>query len=399
VNHYLPAHRENVMSGGVAREAHMKGLRSCRFALAFYAVAPLLTACGTIPSGPAAPLDARPAPADAVSVQHLRWSATLAVATSRVHHPDYGASWFSPDLAKAPGRLLFISDQSTSDAYIFALPSLTLKATITGLDEPQGECSDPQGNVWIANPGSDRMQQYSRAGKLVNELLDPSGFPAGCAIDAASGELAVTHVLGYSFRGMVLLYRHASGTPATVFCHHMLQYYFADYDRRGTLYVDGESDAKRFELCEKPRGKPFHPISITGGKIHFPGMVQWSVTDDQLVVGDQRCGGTSTSCVYQLAISGRGAKIVGRTTLLTHSGGPACEMVQGVIDTAAGGNMVLPGGALGACGSGGGAVNRWPYPAGGLPTNYFENALDQPVGAAVSDSSHSAFGVDAQGHT
>jgi len=51
-------------------------------------------------------------------------------------HPDHHKSWVSPDVKKAR-RLLFVSDDSTNDVYIFTMPAMALKGTLTGFTDPR----------------------------------------------------------------------------------------------------------------------------------------------------------------------------------------------------------------------------------------------------------------------
>ena len=67
--------------------------------------------------------------------------------------PDHHKSWISPDVKRAP-RLLFISDDYSGDVYIFTMPAMQLKGTLTGFTGPQGMCSDKQGNIWVVNTGT-----------------------------------------------------------------------------------------------------------------------------------------------------------------------------------------------------------------------------------------------------
>ena len=48
---------------------------------------------------------------------------------------------------EADGHSVFESDLGVDDVYIFALPDMTLKGTLTGFREPLGDCSDNHGNV------------------------------------------------------------------------------------------------------------------------------------------------------------------------------------------------------------------------------------------------------------
>ena len=75
------------------------------------------------------------------------------VAPSLAVRLDHRQSSVSPDIARSP-QLLFESDLGTSDVDVYSLPDMMLKATLTGFQEPTGECSDRHGNVWIASsPG------------------------------------------------------------------------------------------------------------------------------------------------------------------------------------------------------------------------------------------------------
>jgi hypothetical protein len=78
-------------------------------------------------------------------------------------HRDHHKSRIAPDTKMRP-RLLFVSDPGAGDVYIFTMPALALKGTITGLGQPQGECSDNSGNVWVADTINRELDQYSRAG-------------------------------------------------------------------------------------------------------------------------------------------------------------------------------------------------------------------------------------------
>ena len=114
--------------------------------------------------------------------------------------PDHHKSWVSPDVKRAP-RLLFISDDSTQDVYIFTMPAMQLKGTLTGFNAPQGMCTDKQGNIWIVNTGTAQGLKYSRTGKQLGSVSDPSGTPVGCAVNPTNGDLALSDILGSSGAG------------------------------------------------------------------------------------------------------------------------------------------------------------------------------------------------------
>ena len=89
------------------------------------------------------------------------------------------------------------------------------------------------------------------------------------------------------------------------------------YDPKGNLYVDGQPDdySIGFQFAELPKEKKnFVDITLKGGKINFPGQVQWD--GKYVAVGDQDAqasGSPETSAIYQT--TGAGGKIVGKTAL------------------------------------------------------------------------------------
>src|SRR5262249_32390826 len=140
---------------------------------------------------------------------------TITALKTKGVHADHHKSWVSPDAARAP-RLLFASDSGTNDVYIFTMPGLQLKGTLTGWNEPQGECADKSGNVWVTNTGSTQIVKLSRTGSVLSTLSDPSGYPVGCAINPTNGDLAVTDIFGFSGAGGIELYTNASGSPTRI---------------------------------------------------------------------------------------------------------------------------------------------------------------------------------------
>jgi hypothetical protein len=136
-------------------------------------------------------------------------------------HRDHHKSWLSPTLKSAAAvRELWVSDFGTYDVYIYALPHMALKGTLTGFNGPQGMCSDNLGHVWITNTYSFQVLEYAHNGSLVNTLSDPNGWPVSCAWDRKTGNLAVTNIVDFSgghsgsqVQGTVEIYPGATGTP------------------------------------------------------------------------------------------------------------------------------------------------------------------------------------------
>lgn len=295
-------------------------------------------------------------------------------------HPDHQKSWISPDVQRAP-RLLFVSDVGTNDVYAFTMPDMNFKGKITGLNQPQGECSDTHGDIYVANTKAFQVLEYSRTGTLLSTYADKSGYPVGCAVNPLNGDLAVTNIRGFrGARGQVLIYTSPLLPPSVLTNPRQYYYYFAGYDIHGDLWVDGKTLLKRYILSDCGASS-CSTIKLTGGRIYYPGAVQWDQKEYSWVLFDQRCGRNVGSCSYWVSGSG----VLGNVTNYeTYGGSPICDLVQGVV--AAYGKKFTAGGdyEYTTCNNKNeSAANRWQYPAGGTPTNY-TTTVSQPVGAAIS---------------
>ena len=294
-------------------------------------------------------------------------------------HTDHRKSWVSPAAVGAP-RLYFASDSGTNDVYIFLMPSMKLVGTLTGFTEPQGECADNKGNIFITNTGTSQIYQYSRTGTLLATYSDPYGYPVGCAWDPSTGHLAVTDIFDFSYPydGDVLIYTSPSSSPTQLRNPSQYYYYFAGYDTSGNLWVDGRDPSGVF-ILSYCTASSCGTIPTSGGTIYFPGAVQWDGTRSQWVVFDQLCGDTTAACSYP--VSGSGA-LGSPTTYMTYNSSPVCDLIQGVI--AADRKNYVAGGDYEYCGVASSTFNRWAYTGGGNPTNDTTNGASLPVGAAIS---------------
>jgi len=359
-------------------------IRSFCYALSSCVAAVLLVGCGASHSQP---LIGAPA-----AMPQKFTKASAAVAASGAAAPPklpalrrYMGSWVSRD-AKAARSLLFESDGGYESVEMFALPDLKLRGVVTGFEFPQGLCADANGNVWVADTAELAIDELSHEGKLLQRHTVPFGYPVACAVNPVNGDLAVSNIEGTSDVGMVLIYAHASGSPVVLSCTPLYYYGFVGYDPHGNLFVDGRDTSNNFHLCRgKDTEAKMSPMSITSGTIYFPGMVQWYAPGNYLAVGDQDCGRQKYSCVYHVAVSRKKGTIVGGTTPFNYSGGPVCDLVQGIISPGRQ-PAVLGGDYVNGCSGLKPNVAIWPYPGGALPLNYYDNGnfVDEPIGAAIS---------------
>jgi hypothetical protein len=303
-------------------------------------------------------------------------------------HPDHRSTWISPEIDAKPKPLLFVSDAETDDVYMFALPSLKMMGTITGFQQPEGECSNSKGDVWITDANAQKIYQVSHSGRLEATLSDGDGYPVGCAWNAKNGDVAVMNIFNLTgSHGEVIVFPPRSKAP-TIYENSKAYYYnLGGYDASGNLFFDGRNKDGHFMLSELPAGaKSAKTIKVSGAELYFPGMVQESATGRDLLVGDQECGDKSAACVYQLSVNGTTAKVLGTNTFENDEGGPVCDLVQGV---EANGEIV--GSDWEFCGFTATTADVWAYPGDGKPSSENGTVLSEPVGAALSTLSHKTW--------
>lgn len=342
-----------------------------------YAILVSLALCAC--NGSASPPATSPVAPDRLSTSVARRPAAA--------HPDRRPSWISPELANAKAPVLFVSDSGTSDVYIYSLPALKVIGTVTGFSQPQGECSDNKGNVWVTDTNVQIIYELDHHGRLENELTDTAGYPAACAWDSTTGNLAVMNLFGIgSSSGAVIVYLKGTSAPSPYENSSQYFYNFGGYDTNGNLFFDGRDANGNFMLSELPKGaKSAHTIKVTGGTIYFPGMVQWISTKRDLLIGDQSCGNAYVSCLYNVAVSKSAATITGKINLQNASGGSTCDLIQGVKYA-----NEIAGSDYNFCGTTASSTDLWPYPGGGSPTNENAGSDSVPVGAAISSTKGAA---------
>lgn len=299
-------------------------------------------------------------------------------------HPDHQKSWVSPDVAKT-AKVFFASDVGTNDVYIFTL-DLKLKGVLTGFNEPQGECSDRHGNIYIANTQSSDVLEYSRTGTLLNTYVDTYGYPVGCAINPLNGNLAVANIHGFHGAGQVLIFTTPSSIPTVLTNPRQHYYYFDAYDKYGTLWVDGK-DAKGAYMVSDCglSGPTCSTIKLTGGKIHSPGTVQFDRFEEAWVLFDQGPCPSGGSCSYWV-YKNENYLLNEPNIYKTYKGGPVCDLIQGAIHDV-GREYVVGGDYQSACGTASTTEDRWPYTAelNESPAKRTKS-VSHPVGAAISQA-------------
>jgi hypothetical protein len=291
-------------------------------------------------------------------------------------HPNHARSFIQS--GKVAKSLLYISDPGNDDVEIFSYPKGQLVGTLTGFSYPQGICSDPSGNVYVADTGTAQIYKFAHGATSPSAVLsDPNETPASCAVDPNSGNLAVSNLLSATnFEvGSISVYPSGSTTPTVYTDPDNAREYFLAYDSSGNIWVDGvDSKANTFRFAEMSPTGTFTEIKVKGMKITFPGGVQ--VAGSYIAVGDQDGAVTGTPDVYRVTAAG---KLVGKSTLATSNGGRLGDLVEYTLAPvgAANPSQIIAPDAIGATVY----LNKWTSGAYG---SSIAQGLLNPLGTALS---------------
>lgn len=112
----------------------------------------------------------------------------------------------------------------------------TLTGVLTSFKQPEGECVDGSGNVYIADYGAKKVFEYAHGGKSPIEKIDTSPYAAfGCAVNVKNGDLAVATYSSSHQRGNIEIYRHAKGKPVIYAYPYVAGFRSVGYDDKGNL--------------------------------------------------------------------------------------------------------------------------------------------------------------------
>jgi hypothetical protein len=284
----------------------------------------------------------------------------------------------SPGLQRlvGAGALLYVTLASDGGGTVdtFAYGSTKLLGSLTGFALPQSLCTDRAQNVYVVDRERYQITEYAHGGSNpLKILVDPSGSPLGCSVDPTTGNLAVSSFEGSGGTGGILIYKNARGVPTAYVDPALYYYWFPAYDDLGNLFVDGEVHAvNAVGVAELPKGRTKFVNLTLDRTIGYPGGVQWDGTN--LAVGDQ-----TQDAIYQFAIAGSKATLVGTTDLEQ-----ARDVFQFWISRKADRQHRRVIGADNGDGHGNfSAVRYWNYPAGGVP---IESIHDVPWASGVTVS-------------
>ena len=213
----------------------------------------------------------------------------------------------------AKDRLLYVSDEGTSDVYVYSLSKDRLVQTLTGFSEPRGVCLNKAGDIWITTAGNSELLKYAPGGSTpIGSLSDPGEYPVNCSVNAKSGDLGVSNIISANNGpGSLSIYTDAGGVPSVVpaFGHT----YSDAYDSVGDLFVVGVTADGSFEFGEVVRGgKTVTNLELKGATGVDPTNLQFA--HGHLTMGNAH-GYANNSVIYQVSVSGTTATVVRKTRL------------------------------------------------------------------------------------
>jgi DNA-binding beta-propeller fold protein YncE len=213
--------------------------RTIRAALGSSAVLAMLAGC----SGGSSPAQLSPGgPTGPIG------NSLLAPTIARIsHEPVTTASFMNPNAAGKP--LIFVSDAANNviDIYPQAGKNQKMAGQITRLTQPQGITTDKEGDLYVANTNSSNVLVYAPpyTGAPKMTIPDAHEFPADVAVSSA-GVVAITNICDAPKcrldTGNVVLYAKGSTKSCAIVSYsgsNFTRVMFADFDKKGVLYIDG----------------------------------------------------------------------------------------------------------------------------------------------------------------
>jgi hypothetical protein len=254
-------------------------------------------------------------------------------------------------------NLLYVSDLGTNLVNVYPYPKGNLIGKLSGFGSVAGLCSSKSGEVFVVDEAGP-VQVFAQGGTSPVRKLPTSEAPYGCAVDSATGNLAVTN-LSAVLAGAIWVFPKARGKAKIYKSTTINSTYFCAYDNAGNLWADGNDRYGKFIIVELPKGKSLrvmHPKLPT--KIVSPGGVQW---DGRFI-----------------AVSDKGTGAIYRT-----QDGKVVQTVKLKGDTNVFQFWILGKTLIGPDFQVGGKVSFYKYPSGGSPTMTVKS-LVEPFGATVS---------------
>lgn len=325
------------------------------YALGYFVIVGVLVACASPPNGSAG-----------ATVPYAA-AANAATAGRTLRSP----SWMKPAVNQ---ELLYVSN-ANGIVNVYRYWQHDLVGELTDFTQPEGECADAKGDVYITDYSTGDIDEYAHGGTTALRVIDESGYnPYACAIDPKTGDLAVANYGkgGYYTQGSLAIYAHAKGEPTYYSSKDLYHMNGVAYDNYGDLLATGfylySDDYLETSFAYMPaKSKNFQEISLpspysSGG---FRTQVSGLGWDGEYWTVDDRDG------VYQYSINIK-PELIGSVKL------DAAEIPVAFY------NPNPKKQATQAVSGSGNDVYYWKYPAGGEPYVTLTHGLDKPFGIAIS---------------
>lgn len=279
-------------------------------------------------------------------------------------HVNRAGSWMLPEAKNSD--LLYVADYESNEVSVLELPQGKLLGVLTGFNGPYGECTDGNGDVFVADFNASQIWEYRRGARSPKAILsDPEYGPIGCSVDPTTGALAVTNatkIEGSSGPGNVAIFAHASRKPKFYFDRSISQFGYCAYDNLGNLYAGGSDSSKGDLFAELLKGQTKLTALTLNVSVSGESPMQWDGQDLAIAAG------SPGSLIYRFKIKGSAGKAIGVLKL---------KRASEILDFA------IQGASLYAPLYNQNEVRVYLYPQGGKASITFLG-FGEPVAAAVS---------------
>jgi hypothetical protein len=287
--------------------------------------------------------------------------------------------------AKASNVLLYVGDQDADDVFVYNFKSGKYVGTLTGFEEPYGECVDAKGDIYVANFDGGNAFEYVHGGTKVLQTYDSGGEPIGCLIDS-KGDVAVTSFIPSE----VTVFAKSNPNKGTTYRDNSCEFLWTmGYDDKGNLVGDCENASGTVEYRGLLSGaKSITPLAASGFAINYAGGTTWD--GKYLVLADQKAGGNFQTGLVRANLKGTTLTYVSETVLSDDCYNNYVDVIDpfivGETNTLFYGKQgdAIVGANFWCAYEGSGKVDYWHYPEGELPYKHLASSPANSYGAGVS---------------
>lgn len=290
----------------------------------------------------------------------------------------FGQSWIESDALRQD--LLYVTN-ADGVVNVYRYRQHTLVGVLTSFNQPEGECADGAGNVYIADYGAKKVFAYAHGGKSPMETFDTSPYsPFGCAVNMRNGDLAVANYYNHQ-RGNVEIYRHARGKPVIYAYPYIAGFRSVGYDSKGNLLATDGNGYSSSYYGSHFAYLPKNGIKLIGVEFCYgTSCGSWWVSVQGIQWDGKYWVFNTESALFRWTIANNKAQYVDEIKL---SGTYEDEMGPFWLyrqNSKAPVTQVVGSSSYGSRA----AVFYWNYPAGGDPVGSATSDLDAPFGVVGS---------------